>query len=145
MGDATVGRMVRQIPVGRVSEDLKPVLTCPCPEGQSPRGFGNLKTRNQRRCDNASTESEAREDEIRSRMSNARRSPASAHSRSDADVVPSHQWLTFTSTKHPRNAGFILGTWASFQDDPSDQIRNALVRTGLRPGIDEFKVAPEWT
>ena len=36
-------------------------------------------------------------------------------------------------------AGFILGTWASFQDDPSDQIRNALVRAGLRPGIDEFK------
>ena len=60
---------------------------------------------------------------VEHRASHTRRSPASAHSRSDADVVPSHQWLTFTSTKA---STLMLGSsWAC---QFADGVRGAIWR-----------------
>jgi hypothetical protein len=44
----------------------------------------------------------------------------------------------FDESIHP-TAGFILGAFVWYLADPSDQIQEALIKAGLRPGLDEFK------
>ena len=36
-------------------------------------------------------------------------------------------------------AGFIVGAWVAWQQDPTERINDALRAAGLRPGVDEFK------
>jgi hypothetical protein len=37
------------------------------------------------------------------------------------------------------SAGFVLGAWVACQTDPTERVNEALLRAGLRPGLDEFK------